>query len=69
MNESPPKEIIDVKCKLKRKYEILNNAKALNATDEQIVAIRRKIYEDQDEMIYLCVKNNFNPPKSWYKGI
>lgn len=51
---------------LKRKWKVLHKARNLGAEPRALIAIRNKIYEDQDALVLLMCKYNLQPSQSDY---
>ena len=51
---------------LRKLWQALEKARELNATPNQLVAIRKKIYSTQDELVGLISKNGLDIEKPYY---
>ena len=56
-------EINELKVSLKKKWCVLGKARELDASPKQLIAIRNKIYEDQDKLVELFVKHKIDNTK------
>lgn len=62
--------IQEIKTELKRKWTVLYQAKRLGADQKSLIAIRNKIYEDQDKLVEAMIENKVESKSSdfWIKN-
>ena len=62
--------IHEIKTELKRKWTVLYQAKRLGADQKSLIAIRNKIYEDQDKLVEAMIENKIEskPADFWIKN-
>ena len=58
--------LVPLRADLHNKFILLNRAKELKAPENVLIAIRRKIYSTQDNMIDEAVKLGIALPKNWF---
>jgi hypothetical protein len=59
-----------IKTELRQKWKVLHKARDLGANPKSLIAIRNKIYEDQDKLAAEFVKNNIEGKVSdyWFRN-
>lgn len=65
---SDSEKIDEIRKKIKLLYSALEKARSLNADDIMMGAIRRKIFEEQDKLVYEAIRQHKDIPPNWYAG-
>jgi hypothetical protein len=60
--------IVLLRKKIRSFYVALDKARDLNASEVMLGAIRRKIFEAQDQLVLEAIKQKRDIPQKWYAG-